>query len=89
VFEIAHKALGYLSLLLAFVAMLLGMWIANVPYWMWVGLVVWWTIAVIVYGRCQKRGMALDTYQAIWGTDPNLPGNCRKPIGPGIKRYPG
>jgi len=88
-FEIAHKTLGYLSLLLAFVAMLLGMWIANAPHWMWLGLLSWWSLAAIVYGTCQRRGMALDTYQAIWGTDPTLPGNCRKPIGPGIRRRTG
>ena len=89
IFEIAHKSLGYLSLALAFVAMVLGLWISTAPHWMWLGLFGWWGLAAIIYAACQKRGMALDTYQAIWGPDPSLPGNCRKPIGIGIRRYPG
>ncbi|MEM1039612.1 MAG: cytochrome b561 domain-containing protein [Pseudomonadota bacterium] len=85
-FEYLHKFFGYVALALAFIAMLLGLWIANGFVWMWLGLVGWWAMAGIIYAYCQRRGMALDTYQAIWGPDPALPGNQRKPIGIGVHR---
>jgi hypothetical protein len=36
----------------------------------------------------QRAGRCIDTYQAIWGLDPDLPGNRRRPIGFGIVRRP-
>jgi len=87
-FEYLHKFFGYAALGLAFVTMLLGLWIANGFIWMWVGLVGWWVLAGVIYAYCQRKGLALDTYQAIWGPNPNLPGNQRKPIGVGVRRRP-
>ena len=34
----------------------------------------------------QRRGRAIDTYQAIWGPGAEHPGNQRKPIGWGIRQ---
>ncbi|MFD0915103.1 cytochrome b561 domain-containing protein [Pseudahrensia aquimaris] len=89
IFEYAHKTLGYTSIVLAAMAMLLGLWITNAYIWMWLGLFGWWCFSITVYAALQRKGMALDTYQAIWGPDPNLPGNQRKPIGFGIQRRNG
>ncbi len=85
-FEYAHKGLGYLALLLALITILTGLWQANAPRWMVVVLGIWWTGLLIVCLVFQKRGMALDTYQAIWGPSLAHPGNRRKPIGWGVAR---
>ncbi len=88
-FEYAHKTLGYLTLVLAIATILAGLWEANGPRWMWACLLVWWTglLACSVY--LQRRGHAIDTYQAIWGPDPKHPGNRRRPVGWGIRRMEG
>ena len=85
-FEYIHKTVGYLALLLSALTILSGLWQANGPNWMWLSLCLWW--AALAGGALvlQRRGMAVDTYQAIWGPDPALPGNKRKPIGMGVRR---
>lgn len=85
-FEWVHKTTGYGVLLLASVTILLGMWKANAPVWMWTGLAIWWLILVVAFVILQRRGYAMDTYQAIWGPGTEHPGNHRKPIGWGIRR---
>lgn len=85
-FEWLHKIIGYSVLLIAAVTVVLGLWDANAPIWMWLCVSGWY---VGLSGLClvlQKQGRAVDTYQAIWGPDPKHPGNQRKPIGWGIRR---
>ncbi len=86
-FEYVHKAAGYVALALAMVTIMSGLWQANGPNWMWLTLVLWWSALAVAAIILQRRGMALDTYQAIWGPDPKLPGNRRKPIGLGVRRW--
>lgn len=86
VFEWLHKNLGYLTLGLSVVSILTGLWISNAPIWMWIGQIGWWCLIVVLFVYLQKQGRAIDTYQAIWGTDPELPGNKLPPIGWGIRR---
>jgi hypothetical protein len=86
VFEYIHKAVGYLALGVSAVTILIGLWQANAPNWMWLCLSLWWLSLALAATVLQKRGMAVDTYHAIWGPDPELPGNKRKPIGLGIKK---
>lgn len=85
-FEYVHKVAGYLALALSVVAILTGLWQANAPNWMWLSLLIWWSGLTVAGVFMQTRGMAVDTYQAIWGPDPALPGNQRKPIGIGVSR---
>jgi cytochrome b561 len=85
-FEALHKSLGYGLLTLAAATILLGLWQSNGPIWMWIALLSWWTFLVGVFVVLQKRGMAIDTYQAIWGTDPAHPGNTGKAPGWGVRR---
>lgn len=88
-FEWVHKVTGYALLVLALVTILFGMWHANVPVWMWLSLALWWSGLAIAAILLQRRGYAIDTYQAIWGPGPEHPGNRRKPIGWGIRRPSG
>jgi len=85
-FEHAHKGLGYGALVLAAVTILLGLWTANGPVWMWIALICWWLSMIVVFVMLQRRGMAVDTYQAIWGDDPCHPGNQRPAPGWGMRR---
>lgn len=85
-FEWCHKLLGYAALAIAVIVVLAGLWQANAPRWMWVAILAWWLCLVAAYARLQRRGQAIDTYQAIWGPDPSHPGNRRAPIGWGIRR---
>lgn len=85
-FEALHKAIGYGVLLLAAVTILLGFWKANAPHWMWAMLALWWPLLIAAFVVLQRRGMAVDTYQAIWGTDPDLPGNRLPHPGWGVRR---
>lgn len=85
-FEMLHKSLGYATVLLAIVTVLLGLWKANGPIWMWLILALWWMAVIVAFVLLQKRGMAIDTYQAIWGPDQKHPGNQRPATGWGMRR---
>ena len=85
-FEYVHKFSGYCALLLSVAAILTGLWQANAPVWMWLGLTGWWSVVVTSFIMLQRQGMAVDTYEAIWGPDSTHPGNKRAPIGIGVKR---
>ena len=85
-FERQHKLTGYAAILLSVAAILTGMWQANAPRWFFIGMGGWWCTLALAFGYLQKSGLALDTYQAIWGPGLEHPGNHRPPIGPGIKR---
>ncbi|WP_299206167.1 cytochrome b561 domain-containing protein [uncultured Tateyamaria sp.] len=85
-FEALHKIIGYAVILLAILTITLGLWKANGPVWMWLVLAIWWTTLLAVFVMMQKRGMAVDTYQAIWGTDPHHPGNQGPAPGWGVRR---
>ncbi len=85
-FEYLHKIGGYLALAIATGAIITGMWRANAPLWMWLGIGAWWLCLALAFALLQRAGRAFDTYQAIWGPDPQHPGNARRPIGIGISR---
>lgn len=85
-FEFIHKGAGYVALVTSVSAILSGLWQANAPNWMPLTMIIWWSVLAISCVIFQRKGMARDTYQAIWGPNPDLPGNQRKPIGFGISR---
>ena len=85
-FEWVHKITGYGLILLASLTILLGMWEANAPNWMWAAILCWWAALSVVFAGLQRRGFTVDTYQAIWGPGAEHPGNQRRPIGWGIRR---
>ncbi|WP_136660736.1 cytochrome b561 domain-containing protein [Nitratireductor sp. XY-223] len=85
-FEHFHKSVGYLALFVACIATASGLWLANGPRWMWIATALWWALLIAVFMLLQRRGLAVDTYQAIWGPDESHPGNRMKPIGWGIVR---
>lgn len=68
-----HKPIGYGTLMQTVATILLGLWLANGPVWMRSVPIIWWTGLILVFILFQKRGMAVDTFQAIWGTDRELP----------------
>lgn len=84
-FERIHKFIGYFMWLIALTVTTLGLFIADAPRWMWFCLLVWWIGLVILFWLLQKNGFCIDTYQAIWGPDPTLPGNKVKQF---VVRYP-
>ncbi len=85
-FEWVHKVLGYTALALALAVVALGLWTANAPVWMCLTIGIWWIMLATVFVILQRRGHAIDTYQAIWGPDLEHPGNRQPPIGWGIRR---
>jgi gluconolactonase len=87
-FEYAHKSLGHLCWMLAWATLLLGLNLAHAPYWMALVLLLWWCALLASAWQLQRQGRCLDTYQAIWGNAPELPGNQRPPIGWGVRRLP-
>lgn len=86
IFERVHKVVGYIAILLALGVTGTGLWTANAPVWIWLAIALWWCLLGAAFVRLQRMGRAVDTYQAIWGPDENLPGNTVKPIGWGIVR---
>ena len=74
-FEALHKTVGYALLLLSAATILVGLSHANGPNWMWVVLLLWWLCLCIFSAWCHRRGMAVGSYQAIWGDDARHPGN--------------
>lgn len=87
VFEALHKSLGYAALALAVLVILTGLWKANGPVWMWGALALWWAGLIVAFVLLQRRGMAIDTYQAIWGANPEHPGNQLPHPGWGVRRW--
>lgn len=76
VFERWHKALGHGLLILAIGTVLTGLWAANAPVWMWAVMLLWWLALAVIAVLLEWRVGSYDTYQAIWGPDPALPGNA-------------
>ncbi|MEM7613627.1 MAG: cytochrome B, partial [Pseudomonadota bacterium] len=65
---------------------LTGLYQSNAPMWMFVSLLMWWSVLGLAFLTFQRRGMSIDTYAAIWGPDASHPGNRRRPIGVGVTR---
>ena len=86
-FERVHKTVGYAAMFAGAVVLVLGLIVADAPRWMAVILALWWAALTALFVRLQRQGRCLDTYQAIWGPDPEHPGNRRRPIGWGVWRY--
>lgn len=87
VFERVHKSAGYLAILLAWGTLSLGLVAADAPRWMALALLGWSIILIACFAYWHSRKRCVDTYQAIWGADPDLPGLQIAPIGWGISRY--
>ncbi len=85
-FEFVHKTVGYTTLGLIVFALLTGLWAANAPNWMWLAIGGWQVLLLGIGVRLQRQGRAYDTYQAIWGPDPEHPGNARPKQGIGVVR---
>lgn len=89
VFEAFHKTFGYSLVVISVVAVLTGMWLANAPHWMWLCILLWWFTLFLAFFWLQRRGLAVDTYQAIWGPDPAHPGNQLPATRWGVRRASG
>jgi hypothetical protein len=86
IFERVHKSVGYIVVLVAMAAIVSGLWFSNAPRWMWIAI-GGWVVGVVLWAvSLQRRGRAIDTYQAIWGPDARHPGNALKPTGWGVRR---
>lgn len=85
-FERVHKSLGWAGVLLALPAVGTGLVAADAPRGFFVVVAAWWLAVAAAFVRWQRRGLALDTYQAIWGPGREHPGNRRAPIGWGVTR---
>jgi hypothetical protein len=86
VFEHLHKSLGWLAVLVAVGVIVSGLVLVDAPRWMLVVLCVWWLALTAGFALLQKRGLVIDTYQAIWGPDLIHPGNRRPQTGWGVSR---
>jgi len=87
-FERLHKAGGWLAVVAAVAVIAVGLVLADAPRWMALALAAWWLALAGAAWRWQRRGLCIDTYQAIWGPDPRHPGNRLVPIGWGVRRPP-
>lgn len=85
-FERVHKSVGWLSVVMAMVTILIGLQWADAPRWMPIVMLMFWTALCFAAIRWQKKGQCIDTYQAIWGQGPRLPGLRYAPIGWGVRR---
>ncbi len=86
VFERLHKSVGWLALLAAIAVVVSGLLLVDAPRWMLLSLCMWWAALAATFAVLQKKGRAIDTYQAIWGPDLSHPGNRKVPTGWGVKR---
>jgi hypothetical protein len=85
-FERLHKSLGWAAVVVAIGVIALGLGVADAPRWMALVLALWWLMLAAAFVRLQRQGRCIDTYQAIWGTDPAHPGNRKRPVGWGVRR---
>jgi hypothetical protein len=72
--------------LLALIVIFLGLLVADAPRWMFISIVFWWACLLLCSIFLQVNERCIDTYQAIWGVDKNLPGSISAPIGWGVNR---
>lgn len=86
-FERWHKLLGYTALAASVLAINLGLALADAPRWMWLGMWVWWAFWIGSFVTLQTKGRCIDTYQAIWGSGQEHPGNQMESLGWGMHRY--
>ena len=86
-FEHIHKRLGWAAIVVAAPTTVIGLAITDAPRWMLVVLVLWWLGLALLAFALQRRGLCIDTYQAIWGTDPSMPGLQQPATGWGVKRH--
>ena len=86
-FERLHKTIGYCALLASAAAIQLGLYLADAPRWMWLGMWLWWAVYLAAFVTLQKKGRCIDTYQAIWGPGLEHPGNQHGPWGWGTRTY--
>lgn len=86
IFEYVHKICGWSLVFLAIVATVTGLVMVDAPRWMALIILCWWSLLFTAFIYLQTSGYCIDTYQAIWGNSPSLPGNARKPIGWGVRR---
>jgi len=85
-FERAHKSIGYIALASAWLATAAGLWSVNAPLWIWLLVSGWWILLCAIGVHLQMQHRAIDTYQAIWGTHPDLKGNQMTSIGIGVHK---
>ena len=86
-FESVHKSVGYFTLVVSAITIVFGYWLVNAPRWMLLVTTLWWCFMILLSIVMQRRGMALDTYQAIWGPDHCHPGNQISSSGWGVTRH--
>jgi hypothetical protein len=67
IFERLHKTSGYLALVCAVLAMLTGLWQANAPRYMWIGILLFWGGLGLAIMLIAPRLRRIPTYEAIWG----------------------
>ena len=87
-FEYLHKFLGWAALPVVVGTTAAGLVMLDAPRWMAVVIGGWWATLAVAFAVLQASGRCIDTYQAIWGSDPEHPGNARKPIGWRVARRP-
>lgn len=75
IFEAFHKSLGWTLLGMAAITIVLGLWSVNAPRWMWAALALYWFMLAGVSVICERHALAIGSYRAIWGPDPQHPGN--------------
>ena len=85
-FEYVHKFGGLLAAFASQITLLAGLILADAPRWMFAAMALWWCCLLVAIVWLQTKGRAIDTYQAIWGSDPKHPGNALKPIGLGVRK---
>lgn len=86
-FERIHKSAGYAALMLSLIAILTGLSLADAPRWMPIAFGFAWSGFISAFAYWQRRGRCVDTYQAIWGTGLEHPGNSKKITGFGVRRF--
>lgn len=82
VFEVLHKGIGWMSVLLAVAVIGTGLVVSDAPRWMAAALVAWYLLLTMSFVRLQRQGRCRDTYHAIWGADTSHPGNTVRPMRP-------
>lgn len=87
-FEYLHKSLGWAALPVVAATTAAGLVMLDAPRWMAVLIGSWWAALGVAFVVLQASGRCLDTYQAIWGADPEHPGNARTPVGWRVTRRP-
>lgn len=77
-FEFLHKNLGYVTLLVAQLTIYTGLFLFELNGYFYLAVFLIQCLFMVLMAFFMRKGLYINSYQAIWGYDPVHPGNRKQ-----------